>query len=471
MINNQILNSLTLLTVSGFEVNPTRLVTVSILGIAFLVFLIIKIKVHAFVSLLVAALIIGIAIGMTPQMIITSMNTGVATTMQGIAILVGIGSMFGALLEKTGGAEVITTKMLKVFGEKKAVWAMAIAGIIIAIPVFFDAALLIVIPLAFGLARKTKKSTLLYGIPLIAGLSASHAMLPPTPGPIIVADILGVDLGYVILAGFISAPIAVLFAGPIYGKYINNKINAEIPEVYKQELQKGESKKTPSFGLVVGVIFIPLMLILLNTGSNAMLASGNHDWLEHVRPILLFVGHPPISLLIATLFAMFFLGTKHGYNKSEIGEFMGKSLTPVGMILLVTAGGGVLRFIFEDSGLGAVAGTFVAEQNIPIILVAFLIAAVARISLGSATVAMMMSAGILAGMPLVAELNPMQLAALTIAIASGGTFCSHFNDSGFWLVKSLFDISERDTLRTWTVITIIIGIVGLVVSSLIYMVA
>jgi len=462
------LHSSLFLAAAEFSVAPGRLITISTLGIAFLLFLIMHLKIHSFISLLVAAIAIGIGIGMPPDLILTSINTGVSTTLQGIALLVGIGSMFGAILETTGGAETITDKILKIFGEKKAIWALGIAGLIVGIPVFFDAALLIIIPLAFGLARKTGNSTLMFGVPLLAGLSVAHAFLPPTPGPIIVATNLGVDLGYVILIGLACATVAMICGGPLYGKIINKKIHAQLPENYATEQKEQNDKKKPSFGLVISIILIPLILILLNTVSNALVGQEGHEWLIPARPVLAFIGAPAISLLIVTLFSMWVLGTRNGYTREELGNVMSKSLLPVGMILLVTAGGGVLRFIFENSGIGIIISDFVTANNLPIILVAFLVTGAIRISLGSATVAMMMGSGILATMPVIHTLNQWQLACITLAVAGGASICSHFNDSGFWLVKSLFNLTEKQTLRTWTVMTTICGTVGFLVAWVIF---
>jgi len=467
MINANLHSNLFLLT-TEFSVTPSRLIMISILGIAFLLYLIMHLKIHSFISLLVAAIAIGIGVGMPPDMIIQSINIGVSTTLQGIALLVGIGSMFGAILEITGGAETITNKILKVFGEKKAIWALGIAGLIVGIPVFFDAALLIIIPLSFGLARKTKSSTLVYGIPLLAGLLVAHSFLPPTPGPIIVATNLGVDLGYVILIGLLCASITMVCGGPLYGKYITKKIHAPLPDSYAKEENKSD-RQPPSFGLVISIILIPLVLILLNTVSNALVGQDGYEWIAPARPILAFIGAPAISLLIVTLFSMWALGTRNRFTREELGNVMSKSLLPVGMILLVTAGGGVLRFIFEDSGLGVLISTFVVDNNLPIMLVAFLIAGAIRISLGSATVAMMMASGILATMPIIGTFNQFQLACITLAVAGGASICSHFNDSGFWLVKSLFHLTEKETLKTWTVMTTICGTLGFMIAWIVFL--
>jgi len=451
-----------------FQSEPSRLLLFSVLGIAVLILLIMKAKLHALLAILITAVFIGLGVGMSFEMILGSINTGIGSTLQGIALLVGLGSMFGAILEISGGADVIATKLVSTFGEKKAPIALGIAGLLIGIPVFFDAGLIILIPLALGIARKTKKSVLLYAVPLLAGLSVGHAFIPPTPGPIIVANQLGVDLGLVILLGIICGAVAMFAAGPLYAKFIGNKIFIPVSEKEEISVEGSNNKRSlPSLGAVLGIILIPLALILANTGTSALIASGV-EGLSAIQPILTFIGTPFIALLISTLVAMFVLGFKNGYNKEELEKVMNKSLAPTGMILLVTAGGGVLRFIFQDSGIGNVISDFVSNNNVSIMLIAFLIAGLIRISVGSATVAMMMAAGIIASFPLVYYLTPLQLACITMAIAGGATICSHFNDSGFWLVKSLFNIDEKTTLKTWTMLTTINGTVGFLVAWLIF---
>lgn len=464
-------NMLHLLNASVFQAEPGRLLIFSVLGIALLLFLIMYCKLHALLSILISAIFIGLGVGMSFEMILASVNTGIGSTLQGIALLVGIGSMFGAVLELSGGVEVVANKLVKTFGEKKAPFALGIAGLLIGIPVFFDAALIILIPLAMGIARKTKKSVLFYAIPLLAGLSIAHAFIPPTPGPIIVASTLGVDLGFVILIGILCGAVSMFVSGPIYGNYIAKKIyiaptEQEVPAVDKN----AKPKKLPSVGAIIGIILIPIVLILANTVTTALVNGGN-EHLVGVHAVFSFLGTPFVALLISTLFAMVFLGFVNGYSREELLTVMSKSLTPTGMILLVTAGGGVLRFIFQDSGIGHVMSDFVADYNMPIILVAFLIAALIRISVGSATVSMMMAAGIIASMPMITGLSQIQLACVTMAIAGGATVASHFNDSGFWLVKSLFNIDEKTTLKTWTTLATINGVVGFVVAWVIFLIA
>lgn len=440
--------------------NPTRLVLAAVIGLVILLVLIIKFNVQAMIAILVGAISIGLIAGMPASDIVTAVNDGIGNTLKGIALLVGLGSMFGAILEASGGAQTLAVTMVKWFGDKKAAWALGITGLIIAMPVFFDAGLIILIPLAFSLAKKTKRSSLFYAIPLLAGLAVGHAFIPPTPGPILVANMLNVDLGWVILVGICCGIFSMIVAGPVWGSICGKKYFIPVPEHVANQADYDESK-LPGFWTIVGIILIPLVLIILKSVFGIIPA------MESVMPVFNFLGEPFVALLIATIAAMLVLGLRHGYTMKELEKIMTKSLEPTGMILLVTACGGVLRYVLQYSGLGDVIGNAVASMSLPIVVLAFIVSALVRICVGSATVAMTMAAGIIAAIPGIAELSPLYLACTTAAVAGGATVCSHFNDSGFWLVKSLVGMDEKTTLKTWTIMETLVGATGFVVALII----
>ena len=442
------------------ELDTTRLVIAAIIGLALLLVLIIKFKVHAMLSILIGAIAIGLIAGMPFEEIVTAVDDGIGNTLKGIALLVGLGSMFGAILEASGGAQTLAVTMVKKFGDEKAAWALGITGLVISIPVFFDAGLIILIPLAFSLAKRTKKSSLFYAIPLLAGLAVGHAFIPPTPGPVLVATMLNVELGWVILVGVCCGFFAMIVAGPVWGAICGKKFYVPVPDQIANQEDIDESK-LPSFASVVTIIMIPLVLIILKSVAGVVPA------LAGVAPLFNFLGQPFAALLIATLAAMFILGTRHGYTMPELEKILTKSLEPTGLILLVTACGGVLRYILQYSGLGEIIGNAVASINLPIVIVAFLVAALVRICVGSATVAMTMAAGIVAAMPEIASLSPMYLACVVAAVAGGATVCSHFNDSGFWLVRSLIGLDEKTTFKTWTIMETLVGGTGFIVALII----
>lgn len=444
----------------AITLDPTRLVLAALIGLALLLVLIIKFKIHAMISILLGAITIGMVAGMPFTEIVTAVNDGISNTLKGIALLVGLGSMFGAILEASGGAQTLAVTMVKKFGDEKAAWALGITGLVIAMPVFFDAGLIILIPLAFSLAKRTKRSSLFYAIPLLAGLAVGHAFIPPTPGPVLVATMLNVDLGWVILVGIACGAVAMVVAGPVWGSVCGKKYMVPVPEHVANQEDLDESK-LPKFSTIVLIIMIPLVLIILKSLSGVIGA------MAPVAPVFTFLGEPFVALLIATIAAMFILGKKHGYSLEELEKIMTKSLEPTGLILLVTACGGVLRYMLQYSGIGELIGNAVASVNMPIVIVAFLVAALVRICVGSATVAMTMAAGIIAAMPGIAELSPLYLACTVAAVAGGSTVCSHFNDSGFWLVKSLVGLDEKTTLKTWTIMETLVGFTGFVVAFII----
>ena len=440
--------------------DPTRLIIAAVAGLILLLVLIIRFRWQAMIAILVGAITIGLAAGMPFEQIVASVNDGMGNTLKGIALLVGLGSMFGAILEISGGAQTLAVTMVNRFGDRKAAWALGITGLVIAMPVFFDAGLIILIPLAFSLAKRTSRSSLYYAIPLLAGLAVGHAFIPPTPGPVLVATMLGVDLGWVIIVGLVCGFFAMIVAGPVWGAYCGKKYFIPVPEHVASQPDI-DTSKLPSFATVVLIILIPLVLIILKS------VAGVVDAMAPMREVINFLGEPFVALTIATLVAMFLLGYRNGYSSKELERVMTKSLEPVGLILLVTACGGVLRYILQYSGLGEIIGGAVASASLPMVVVAFVVAALVRISVGSATVAMTMAAGIIAAMPEIASLSPLHLACITASIAGGATVCSHFNDSGFWLVKTLVGMDEKTTLRTWTVMETLVGVTGFIVALVI----
>ena len=271
---------------------------------------------------------------------------------------------------------------------------------------------------------------------------------------------LGVDLGWVIIVGLVCGFFAMIVAGPVWGAYCGKKYFIPVPEHVASQPDI-DTSKLPSFATVVLIILIPLVLIILKS------VAGVVDAMEPMREVINFLGEPFVALTIATLVAMFLLGYRNGYSSKELERVMTKSLEPVGLILLVTACGGVLRYILQYSGLGEIIGGAVASASLPMVVVAFVVAALVRISVGSATVAMTMAAGIIAAMPEVASLSPLHLACITASVAGGATVCSHFNDSGFWLVKTLVGMDEKTTLRTWTVMETLVGVTGFIVALVI----
>ena len=369
--------------------------------------------------------------------------------------------MFGGILEVSGGAQKMAQTLISKFGQKKASLALGLTGLVIGTTVFFEAGVVILIPLAFNVAKQTKKSTLCYAIPLLAGLASGYAFVPPSAGSVLVANALGVNLGVMIAIGIPIALVSTIVAGVVWGNLIGNKIFAKLPANVEEIADKEESKNLPSFGVVATIILIPLVLILLSTASDYI------PMAEGIKSVLGFLGEPFVALTIATLVAMYFLGTRQGYDKGQLKKILDHSLRPVGMILLVIASGGVIRWMLQDSGLGNIIGPALEQSGMPLIIVAFLIAFLVRASVGSSIVAMTMASGIMATMPATADCSMLYKAAMCCAICGGATALSHVNDAGFWLVGTFLEIDEKTTLKSWTVMETLIGITGLVLALII----
>ena len=439
----------------------STLILIALAGIFLLLFLVIRTKLHAFVSLLLVSLIVGVAAGMPLGDVIASIQNGMGGTLGFVAVVVGLGAMFGKMLEVSGGAERLAQTLVSKFGEDKAQWALGITGFIVAVPVFFDVGFIILVPIVYGLAKKTGRSLLYYGIPLLAGLAVTHSFIPPTPGPIAVANLIGADLGWVILFGVIAGIPAMILAGPVFGKYIAKKIHVTIPD-YMEFKEIDTTKELPSFKMILSLILIPLVLILANTLSAVLLDEGNA-----IRDFLTFLGHPFVALTIATLLTFVFLGTRRGYSRDEVQEIATKALEPAGIIILVTGAGGVFKQVLIDSGVGDVLGEMMAGSPLPAIVLAFLIATVVRVAQGSATVSMVTAAGLITPLLEIQNITGAALGLIVIAIASGATVLSHVNDSGFWLVNRYFGLDVKDTLKSWTIMETIIGLTGFAVVFLI----
>ncbi len=433
-------------------------------AVAILFLLILKLRINAFISLLIVSIYAGIVAGMPLQKLLTSMREGMGNTLGFVAIVVGLGAIFGQILESTGGAEALAHGLIRRLGMKRASWAMTLTGFLVAIPVFLDVGFILLVPIVYALSRDTKKSLLYYGIPLLAGLAVTHSFIPPTPGPVAVADILRVPLGWVIILGFLLGIPTAILAGPLFGKYISGKIFLPVPD-YFTEKKPGIRKSMPSFLLTTVIIGIPLFLILVNTFTTLLIKSSVLSP-SVITDILIFLGHPFTALIIATLLAMYLLGIRRGLSRKKIMDLSTKALAPAGIIILITGAGGVLKEVMDASGMGRTIAVAIAASPLSPLLLAWSLAAVVRIAQGSATVAMITAAGIMAPVIETVSYSDPRKALVVIAIASGATILSHVNDSGFWLVGKYLGMDEKQTLRSWTAMETIIAFSGLILTLL-----
>lgn len=429
-------------------------------SIAALLGLILRVRIPAFLALLLVSAGFGIVYGMAPGAIIKSIQSGMGGTLGFVAVVVGLGAMLGALLEASGGVRALSGGMLKAFGERRAPLAMGFVGFVVAIPVFLDVALIILAPVLYGLSRRTGRPLVAFAIPLLAGLAVSHAFIPPTPGPIAVADILGADLGLVIAFGALTGFPAMLIAGPLFARWLERR--AEFQGAAPEEEDAAE--EGVGFLAALGVVLVPLVLILIGTLVDAL---GKTDVIvlpEQVAGFIVFAGHPFIALMIACLLAWFVFGRLRGMAPKALTGAMVKALEPAGVVVLITGAGGAFKQILVDSEAGAALAATLTAAGMSPLLFGFAVAAIIRVAQGSATVAMLTAAGIAAPVAELAGLSAGGTALMVMAIASGATVLSHVNDSGFWLVSRYLRLTEAQTLRSWTVTSTLVGLTGLAMT-------
>ncbi len=434
------------------------------LSIALLLFLVLRLRLNAFLALLVASIGFGLSAGLPLAEIISNITSGMGNTLGFVATIVGLGAILGAVLEHSGGSQALAQFLLSKLGEKRASLAFVLTGFLVAIPVFFDVAFVLLVPLVYALGRRTGRSLLAFAIPLLAGLATTHAFIPPTPGPIAVADILKAELGWVIMLGFVVGIPTVSVAGLWWGKRVANRYMLEPPALEQKE---DEQTELPPIRLILTLILLPILLILANTLTDMLVKA--EIWQQSLlTDAALFVGHPYVALLLSCLLALYYLGTKRGLDSQQLQKLATKALAPAGAIILITGAGGVYKQMLVQSGAGAaLAEVFLQFQLLPPLL-AFLLAALIRILQGSATVAMITAAGLLAPALPALGLTAPQTALLVLSIAAGASTLSHVNDSGFWLVKEYLLMDESTTLRTWSMMTVLLSLTALVMVMLLY---
>ncbi|MGH4033900.1 GntP family permease [Actinomycetota bacterium Odt1-20B] len=472
------------------------LLTVAALGILLLLFLIIKVRLQPFVALLAVSIVVGLSAGLSVTELfgtvqksdVTSViESGMGGILGHVAIIIGLGTMLGAILEVSGGAEVLASRLLGLFGEKRAPLAMGMTGLIFGIPVFFDVGIFVLAPIVYAAAKRSGKSILLYCLPLLAGLSMTHAFLPPHPGPVAAAGLLKVDLGWVILMGIVCGIPAVLAAW-VYSAWIGKRIFVPVPQDMVEAAEEAKAavvaeqraagveptEKPVPLGTVFAIIGTPLVLILLATFSSIAFDSspssstGSEQGMPHsVRSVIEFFGSPFVALTIALLMAYYLLGIRRGWSRKSLETVFTSSLKPVGNILLVVGAGGIFGAVLKASGVAKALSDTFHDVGLPVIVLAYLLSLILRVAQGSATVAIVTTAGIVA--PLLAEGDYSQafVALVIMAISAGSIFASHVNDGGFWMVAKYFGISERDTLKSWTVLESVLSVAGFAVAAVV----
>ena len=432
-----------------------------IIGIFLLLVQVIKFRFSPFIALLTSSIAIGLLSGLDGEIIINNIQEGMGSTLGYIAVIVGLGAMFGAILESTGGAKQITNYLLSKFGEKKSQWALLTSGFFIAIPVFFDVAFILLLPVIYSLQKKSNKSLVYYALPLLAGLAVTHAFIPPTPGPVAVSQILGADLGYVMLFGLIVGIPSAIFSGIIFTNFITSRIKFTSREVFEANII--ETSKIPSIRSVLMIILLPLILIIFRSLVDTDILNISN---EKLSDFIKFVGHPFSALIIANIIAWYFLGIKLGIDKKKLEKIISKSFAPAGAIILITGAGGVLKQVLIELDIGKLLAQNIFSSSELILVAAFICAVLIRVLQGSSTVAMITSASLVSPLLIDKVNDPVQLSLIVISIAAGASTFSHVNDSGFWLVNQYLGLSMKKTFLSWTLMTTVLSISGLIITLL-----
>ncbi len=412
------------------------------------VFLTVK-KVNPFLSLLIVAITAGLLLGMPPAQLVKSIEKGVGSTLGGLALILCLGAVLGKVLEASGAAEKIAITLIKKFGEKNIQWAVLLTGFLIGIPLYYNAGFVILVPLVFMLARKTGLPLLYIAIPMAAALSTTHCFLPPHPGPVVLVNAFNADMGKVLIYGIIIAIPAVIVAGPLLGRVVKGITSSQTNLFSPVD---AELKELPAALPSFLIALLPVLLITLAVLAQNFLAEG------FLKTTFLFIGDSTIALLISVILALYFFGIRKNISMDKIMKWLSDGISGIAMILLIITAGGVFKQVLQDSGTGDYIASFSSKWQMPPLIFAWVITALLRVTIGSATVAGITAAGIVAPLVTTGVASP---ELMVLAVGSGSVFGSHINDSGFWMYKEFFKLSLKQTFLSWTVMETLISILGL----------
>ena len=445
-----------------------QLVIAAVAGIAVIIVLIVWLKVHPFLALVLGSGVLAVTAGIGLTDTFTSFSAGLGSTVAGVGVLIALGAIIGKLLIDSGGADRIVDTILDRTPAKRLPWAMALIAFVVGIPLFFEVGVVLLIPVVMIVARRMRTNPVLVGIPALAGLSALHGLVPPHPGPLLAIEALGADLGLTLGLGLLVAVPTVIVAGPLLAVPLTRWVRLA-PPVSVLGMSDGApgdgpsnataGLRKPTFGMSVLVVLLPVLLMLAR--SVVEIAGATETG---YGTVLEFLGEPLVALLLTALFALFAFGTAVGRTRQQLGDLVGSSFAPIAGILLIVGAGGGFKQTLVDSGVGEVIASGIADAGITPLLAGWMVAALIRIATGSATVATITAAGIMA--PLAAGLEPTHAALLVLAIGAGSVFLSHVNDAGFWLVKEYFGMTVGQTFKTWSLMESVLSVVALLVVLL-----
>ncbi|WP_337270831.1 GntP family permease [Oryzifoliimicrobium ureilyticus] len=434
---------------------------VTIIG---LILLITRFKVHPFIALTIAAGFLGLTSGMGIDLIMKSFQSGFGDVLGFVGIVLGLGTMLGKLMSESGGADQIAQTLIRAFGKERVHWAMMVAAFIVGFPLFFEIGFVLLIPLVYIVARKSGVSIIKVGIPLLAGLSVVHALVPPHPGPLLAISVFGADVGKTILYGLIIGLPTAAIAGPIFASLISKRVpGVASPELSKQFVREIDPERLPSFAITMATLMLPVVLMLLKALADIALPEHHvvRNWMD-------LIGHPITALLLALLFSFYSFGVLAGLSKEKMSDLLNESLGPVASIILIVGAGGGFKQMLIASGVGDVIGKLAVQASVSPILLAWLVAALIRVATGSATVATITGAGIV--VPVVSVMPGVNKELLVLATGAGSVIFSHVNDAGFWLVKQYFNMTVGETFKTWSLMETIVSVVGLALVLLLSLV-
>jgi len=422
------------------------------IGVLLLLVLMIGFKVNGFLSLIFVSLVVGIAEGMPAIKVITSIQNGVGGTLGYLALVLGFGAMLGKLIADTGAAQRIASTLISKFGKKNIQWAVVLTGLLVGVAMFYEVGFVLLIPLVFTISAETELPLLYIGVPMAAALSVTHGFLPPHPGPTAIAVIYGANISMTLIYGIIIAIPTVIVAGPLFSKCLKRFEHQPPKGLYNPIIFKEE--ELPSFGVSVLTAIVPVVLMAL-----AAICEMSLPKTSGIRQLSEFIGNPVMAMFISVAFAVFMLGINRGKKMVDVMNIVSESISGIAMILLIIGGGGALKQVLIDSGVGNYISNMMSGSNISPLLLAWLIAALLRLSLGSATVAAMTTAGIILPIIAISHVNP---ALMVLATGAGSLIFSHVNDPGFWIFKEYFNLSIKETLCSWSIMETIISVMGLI---------
>ncbi|CAB0532975.1 GntP family permease [Corynebacterium diphtheriae] len=437
-------------------------------AIALILVLVIVFKLHAFLTLIIVSAATGLAAGIPLEGIVPTMTKGFGSTLASVALLVGLGAMLGRLVETSGGAKSLAETLVARFGEQRAPFALGVASLLMGFPIFFDAGLIVMLPVIFAVARRLNGPVLAYGIPAAGAFSVMHIYLPPHPGPISAAEFYSADIGLVMLLGLIIAIPTWLISGLWLGKTLGRRYPLPVPDILAGGPQATDVKNPATPGLIVSLLLLPMLLIFGNTSMGLATSAGWVDKSSSLVRALQFVGSTPIALLISTLVALYFLGIRRGQPKADLEKLLDGALGPICSVVLITGAGGMFGGVLRTSGIGDALADSMSDLGVPVILGCWLVAAILRLAQGSATVALTTAAALMAPAVAAGGYSEFQIALMVLASAAGSVFAGHVNDSGFWLVGRLMGMDVATTLRTWTLNQALVGAVGFVFVLVFY---